>query len=55
MPYVVVTANGQKVRPVSSHESRTGAIKSMHSISGTVAAVLNPAGKVVASNVRRSF
>lgn len=55
MPYVVVTANGSKVRPVSSHTTREGAVRDMKRISGTVVAVLNPAGKVVCSNVTRSF
>lgn len=55
MPYVVVTAKGGKVRPVSSHTSREGAVRDMKRISGTVVAVLNPAGRVVASNVARSF
>lgn len=55
MSYSVVTAHGTKLSIKSRHATRGEAVSAMHKVSGTVAAVMNPKGKVVASNVARSF
>jgi hypothetical protein len=55
MPYSVIEAKGVKVRVVSSHETRSHAVDAMGRITGSILAVQAPSGRIVATNVARSF
>ncbi len=55
MAYTVVEAKGSKIRVVSTHNDRRIAVDSMRKAGTGVFAVRCPNGRIVASNIARTF
>lgn len=55
-PYRVVRASGNgRVSVLSHHATRSEAKSAMGRVSGTVVAVTNPSGRIIATNLKRSY
>jgi len=53
--YTVEAAHGTIVRVLSAHPTRKDALRAMQRVSGTIVAVREPGGRIVATNLKRSM